>query len=33
MLRGIPADDFHSIMDGATLLKCNQFEDALIQNM
>jgi isocitrate dehydrogenase len=25
--------DFHRLMDGATLLKCSEFGDALIENM
>jgi isocitrate dehydrogenase len=25
--------DFHRLMDGATLLRCSQFGDAIIQNM
>ena len=25
--------DFHRLMDGATLLKCSEFGDAIIENM
>jgi isocitrate dehydrogenase len=25
--------DFHRLMDGATLLKCSEFGDALIENL